>query len=136
MRKLAMTAGLLLAFTACKKNKWDKALSDTEGFKDQMCACKDKACAEDVHKKYKDWEKSMMADMGKDEKPPEGIMEKAEKIDKEMRDCRNKLKGGDDMMAPPAAPAGGADGSGAAPAPAGGSGSAAAPAGGEAPKTP
>lgn len=130
MRKLAITAGLLLAFTACKKNKWDKALSDTEGFKDQMCACKDKACADDVHKKQKEWEKSMMADMGKDEKPPENIMEKAEKIDKEMRDCRHKFDK-DDMAAPPAPPAGGGEASGAAPA----GGSAAAPAG-AAPKTP
>jgi len=133
MRKLAITAGLLLAFTACKKNKWDKAISDTEGFKDQTCACKDKACADEVHKKYKEWEKTMMADMGKDEKPPDNIIEKAEKVEKEMRDCRHKFDK-DDMAAPPAPPAGG---EGAAPAaPAGGSGSAAAPAGGEAPKTP
>jgi hypothetical protein len=132
MRKLAITAGLLLAFTGCKKNKWDKAISDTEGFKDQMCACKDAACTEDVHKKYKEWEKGMMADMGKDEKPPDNVMEKAEKVEKEMRDCRNKYRKGDgDMAAPPAPPAGGE----APPAAPAGSGSAAAPAG-EAPKTP
>jgi hypothetical protein len=133
MRKLAITAGLLLALTACKKNKWDKAISDTEGFRDKMCACKDKACADDIHKQYKDWEKGMMGDMGKDEKPPDNIIEKAEKTEKEMRDCRNKLKGGGDDMAAPPAPAAPA-GEGAAPAaPAGGA--APAPAG-EAPKTP
>jgi len=83
MRKFAIIAGMLLAFGACKKNKWDDALSKTEGFRDQMCACKDKACTEDVHKKYKEWEKSMMADMGKDEKPPDGVVEKAGKTESE-----------------------------------------------------
>ncbi len=120
MRKFAIIAGMLLAFGACKKNKWDDALSKTEGFRDQMCACKDKACTEDVHKKYKEWEKSMMADMGKDEKPPDGVVEKAGKTESEMRDCRHKHedKGGDMGGAPPPA---------APEAP---------PAGGEAPKTP
>jgi len=122
MRKFAIVAGMLLAFGACKKDKWNDALSKTEGFRDQMCACKDKACTEDVHKKYKDWEKDAMKDMGKDDKPPDNIMEKAEKADKEMRDCRNKYR---EAEAPPAAPA--------AP-PAGGAPPAAPPAGGEAPK--
>jgi hypothetical protein len=126
MRKFAIVAGMLLALGACKKDKWDKALSDSEGFKDQMCACKDKACTEDVHKKYKEWEKGMMGDMGKDEKPPDKVIEKAEKVEKEMRDCRNKFrdaeKPGGDMAAPPAP-------EGAAPPPA-------APPAGEAPKTP
>jgi hypothetical protein len=127
MRKFAIIAGMMLALGACKKNKWDKAISDTEGFKDQMCACKDKACTEDVHKKYKEWEKGMMSDMGKDEKPPDNIIEKAEKVEKEMRECRNKYRDADK-------PAGGD----MAPPPAGGEAPPAAPppAGGEAPKTP
>lgn len=115
---------MLLALGACKKSKWDKAMSDMEGFRDKMCACKDKACTEDVHKSYREWQKSLMTDMGKDEKPPDNIIEKGDKIEGEMKDCRRKYRddkpaGGDPGAAPP----------GEAPAPA-------APPAGEAPKTP
>ncbi len=134
MRKFAIVAGLVLAFTACKKNKWDKALSDMEGYKDKMCACKDKACADDVHKQYKDWQKGMMADMKDEKEPPKDVMDKGDKLEHDMKECRKKVAGGDEM-APPPPPAGGdTAGSAAAPPPAGGS--AAAPAGGEAPKAP
>jgi hypothetical protein len=118
---------MLLALTACKKSKWDKAISDMEGFKDKMCACKDKACTEDVHKQYRDWQKSLMSDMGKDEKPPDNLMEKGDKLEGEMKECRRKFRDAD-KPADGAAPAG--DPGAAAPPPA------APPAGGEAPKTP
>ena len=35
MRKFAIVFGMLLAFGACKKDKWDQAISDTKGFKDK-----------------------------------------------------------------------------------------------------
>ncbi len=118
MRKFAIIAGMVLAFGACKKDKWAQAVSDEKGFRDKMCACKDKACADDVHKQYKDWEKKMGESMGKDDKPPDSVMEEAEKVEKEMRDCRHKFSdapaappAGDQPAAPPApapAPAGSA----------------------------
>lgn len=122
MRKFAIIAvGLALSLGACKKDKWAQAVSDEKGFRDKMCACKDAKCADDVHKQYKDWEKGMDEKMGKDDKPPDSVIEEAEKVEKEMKDCRRKLKdsGGGDMAAPPA-PAGG-DPAAPAPAPAGGS---------------
>jgi hypothetical protein len=115
MRKFAIIAGLLLSFTACKKDKWAQAVSDEKGFRDKMCACKDKACTEDVHKQYKDWEKGMGEKMGKDEKPPDNVMEEAEKVEKEMKDCRKKFRDAD----APAAPTGDTPAAPAAPAPAG-----------------
>lgn len=111
MNKVAIIAGLVLAFAGCKKNKWDQAVSDTEGFRDKMCACKDKACTEDVHKQYKDWEKGMMDKMDKDEKPSDSVIEKAEKAEKEMKECRKKFRDAEAPAAPPA-------GDTAAPAPA------------------
>ncbi len=110
MRKFAIIAGMVLALGACKKDKWQQAVSDEKGFRDKMCACKDKACAEDVHKQYKDWEKKMGESMGKDDKPPDSVIEEAEKAEKEMKDCRKKFRdadappapGGDQPAAPPA----------------------------------
>lgn len=119
MRKFAIIAGMMLAFTACKKDKWAQAVSDEKGFRDKMCACKDAKCAEDVHKEYKEWEKGMESKMGKDDKPPDNVIEEAEKVEKEMKDCRKKFR---DEAAPPA-PTGGDQPPAPAPAapPAGGS---------------
>ncbi len=85
--RYALVAGKLVA-----RDKWEQALADTEGFRDQMCMCKDVACTNAVHQQYKDWEKRMMATVGKDEKPPDAIIDRAEKVEKEMRDCRKRLK--------------------------------------------
>ncbi len=98
MRKLAIIAGVVLALGACKKDKWEQAVSDEKGFRDKMCACKDKACTEDVHKQYKEWEKGMEDKIGKDDKPPEKVMEEADKVEREMKDCRKKYR--DEAAAP------------------------------------
>lgn len=73
-------------------DKWDKALADTRGFRDKMCACKDAACTASVHQQYKDWEKQIMTTFDKDEVPPTSVIEQAEKIEKEMRDCRHRFQ--------------------------------------------
>jgi hypothetical protein len=134
MRKVMMVACAVLALGACKKDKWEQAVSDLEGFRDKMCACKDKDCVEGVNKDMKAWEKGMEDKMGKDEKPPEKLMERGDKAEKELRECKKAMrkagegKGGEE--APPGESA--APGSAAAPA-----GSAAAPAGSAAaPATP
>jgi hypothetical protein len=107
MRKLSIIAVLVFAaFAGCgKKDKLDQAISDFEGWKSKMCACKDAACAEKTHEDYKKWEDEMeksMGDMDKD-KIDKSKLEKLEKIEGEMKDCRRKLRAPD--PAPPA-PAG------------------------------
>lgn len=105
MQKLGMVAVLVLAMAGCgKKDKLDQALSDFEGWKSKMCACKDAACAEKVHEDYKKWEGEMektMKDVDKD-KVDKSKMEKFESIEREMKDCRRKLRDG--AAAPTPAP--------------------------------
>jgi hypothetical protein len=119
MTKFAIIAGLVFSMGACKKDKWEAAISETEGFKDKMCACKDKACTEDVHKQYKEWEKGMADKFKEGDKPSDSVMERAEKVEKEMKECRKKFRdeGGGDHAAP--APGGEAPPAAPAPAPAG-----------------
>jgi hypothetical protein len=96
MKQLAIAMGLLLGLGACS-NKFDKALSELEGFKDKMCACKDKDCAEKVEKDYREWTKSLMEKFDKDSKPSEDQDKKGKELDKAYRDCKRTAKsGGDD----------------------------------------
>jgi hypothetical protein len=90
----------LVAMAGCK-DKWDKALSDMEGFKDKMCACKDKACVDGVEKDVDAWKTSMKDTFGK-EKPPDKVDEKGSALRKEMRECQKKVEkaaGGDKAAA-------------------------------------
>jgi hypothetical protein len=73
-------------------DKWDKAISELDGFKAKMCACKDKACTDGVKKDMEAWEDKMKDTFKKDEKPPEKLIEKGDKIEKEMRECRKSVE--------------------------------------------
>jgi hypothetical protein len=105
MRKFLIAAGIVLSFTACSKNKWDQAISDMEGLKDRMCKCTDKACVDKVEADSDKMMEDFMKKVGKDEKPPKELDEKADKIQDDMRACRKKALGKTDDAAPPAAPA-------------------------------
>ena|SRR5215813_2836543 len=105
MQKLVFVLGALLLVGGCK-DKFEKAVSEMEGFKDKLCACKDKACADGVKKEMDEWEKGMAEKFSKDEKPPEKMMEKVDKIESEMRTCAKKFEKaeGDPPPAPAATP--------------------------------
>ena len=88
--KKHMISGIALAFlfglSACK----DDATKAMEGFKDEMCACKDKACAEKVVEKMGKWATDNADKVKKDEKPtPE-----QDKIVTELTACTTKAMGG------------------------------------------
>ena len=102
-------AGLVLALGACKKDKVGQALSEMEGWKDKMCACKDKACADDVEKNFRDWRKEMKSNFSKEEAKavPAEQQKKLVDLTMAMDECRMKVSG---------------DATGAAPAPAGDTG--------------
>src|SRR5262245_4835511 len=91
MLKLAFAACALLLAGGCK-DKWEKAMSEMEGFKDKVCACKDKECLKGVEKDMEEWEKGLKDKFGKDDKPPDKIMERLEKVDKDMEDCKKAVK--------------------------------------------
>lgn len=95
-------AGLVFA-AGCGKGGLDGKLDELAKIKDEVCACKDKACADAAHDKYIAWKKGN----SKDDKPSEEQMKKFETLRTELNDCRHKLS---DTAAPPppAAPAGSA----------------------------
>jgi hypothetical protein len=112
---IIITAFLLGAGAGCGKGGLDGKLDELSKIKDEVCACKDKACADAAHEKYTAWKKGN----SKDDKPSDDQMKKFETLRTELNDCRRKLS---DTTPPPAM-----DGSGAAPAPAAPAGSAATP---------
>lgn len=112
MRNLKLIiAGLVFAAAlpgiGCGKGGLDGKLDELAKIKDEVCACKDKACADAAHDKYIAWKKGN----SKDDKPSEAQMKKFETLRTELNDCRHKLS---DTAAPPPPPAAGS----AAPAPA------------------
>lgn len=112
----------LFAVGACKKKGGGdagEAVAKMTEFKDQMCACKDKACADKVQESMTKWSTEMAAKQGdkKEAKTDEATMKKMTEVGQQYGECMTKA------MSAGAEPAG----SGAAPA---GSGSdTAAPAG-------
>jgi hypothetical protein len=109
MRNFIIIASLVFAAsTGCGKGGLDGKLDELAKIKDEVCACKDKACADAAHDKYVAWKKGN----SKDDKPSEEQMKKFESLRSELNECRHKLS--DTAAPPPAAPPAGS----AAPAPA------------------
>lgn len=120
---IAFVAAMALASFGCKK-KGAEAMGKMNKFRDDMCACKEKTCADKVNDEYTKWMQEMAKNASGNEKATATNEEDAKKMSDaatKLQECYNKLAGG--------GAEGGAMGSGA-PEPAGG-GSAAAPAGGE-----
>ncbi len=79
--------------------------------RDDMCACKDQACADKVQADYKAW----TTEARKGDKPDEATLKALDKLDGEYKACRRKLRDADkpadgadkpaDKPAEPAAPA-------------------------------
>ena len=92
MKHLMLAFGLVFA-VGCG-NKVDKAISQMEGFKDKMCACKDAECAEKVNTEKKDWEKSLADKFSKDDfkNLSDDQKKRGDEADKAFRDCRRKLR--------------------------------------------
>lgn len=88
--KKHVVSGIALAFLVGLSGCKDDLTKQMEGFKDEMCACKDKACAEKVAEKMGKWATENAEKVGKDTKPtPE-----QEKLGTEMTQCMTKAMGG------------------------------------------
>lgn len=123
----------LFAVGACKKKGGGdagEAVAKMTEFKDQMCACKDKACADKVQEGMTKWSTEMAAKAGdkKDQKADEATMKKMTEVGQAYGECMTKAMSAG-AETPPAGGGGSDSGSAAA---GGGSGSdtAAAPAAG------
>jgi hypothetical protein len=85
MRKF-LVATLLLGLGACGGgSELEKKMKKS---RDDMCACKDKACADKVQEEYKAWTNEAR----KGEKPDKSTLEALDKIDSEYKACRRKLR--------------------------------------------
>jgi hypothetical protein len=62
-------------------------------YRDQLCACKDVACTEAVHKALKDWEETVPAEPGS---LPKNEQQMINEIDDQMKDCRRKIAESDE----------------------------------------
>jgi len=108
MKKLLTVAGFLF-FAACGKGgDFDKVLSEYGAFKDKICKCADKACADKEKAAAEAYLMDKAKSMG-DKKPSKDQDEKFDKIQDEMEECAKKFEsaeappaGGGDMATPPA----------------------------------
>lgn len=105
----------LFAVGACKKKAGGdagEAVAKMTEFKDQMCACKDKACADKVQESMTKWSTDMAAKAGenKDQKADEATMKKMTEVGQAYGECMTKA-----MSAGAAPTEGGEGGSAAAP---------------------
>jgi hypothetical protein len=93
MKKIlfAVASMALMAGSGCGGGGADEILGKMRGFKDKVCACKDKACVEGVEKEMMEWAMKNMDKM-KNMKPTKAQDEAADKIEDEMDKCKEKLE--------------------------------------------
>lgn len=114
---IAILAALsLLSFAGCKKKGGSDAIAKITEFKDQMCKCADKACAEKVTEAMSKWTQEMAKEGAeKNAKMSEEDTKKAQAVSEEMTKCMGKIMAA--AAPPPPAPPP-ADPAAAAPPPA------------------
>jgi len=110
MRNFSIIIASLALAVGCGKGGLDGKLDELSKIKDEVCACKDKACADAAHDKYIAWKKGN----NKDDKPSDDQMKKFSELRDQLNECRHKMSdtappAGSAAMAPAAAaPAGSA----------------------------
>ncbi len=98
----------LLSVSACKKKGGGagEAMAKMGEFADEMCKCKDKACADKVQESMTKWSADMAANAPKDqatEVPSEADKDKMRETSTKLAGCMSKAMGAGDAAAPPAA---------------------------------
>src|SRR5262245_42288068 len=105
MKKLTLVVVALLAFGGCKKKGTEgaaPALAKMGELRDEMCKCKDSACAKDVSDRMTKWAAEQPKDQQK--KMSEADAQKAKAIGEELTKCMQTVA----AVAPPPPPAGSA----------------------------
>jgi hypothetical protein len=89
-----IAASLLVGLAGCGgADRFDEVLGELEGFKNRMCACADRACADKVQDDWRAYRKTMKDKLGTDGKPNEAQDKRGRVLDEEMRVCRRKIAG-------------------------------------------
>jgi hypothetical protein len=101
-----LAAVSLLSFAGCKKKGGGSdALAKMTEFKDQMCKCTDKPCADKVMEAMTKWGADMAKEGNKEAaKPTEEDMKKSQAVSEEYSKCMQKAMAS--AMPPPPPPAG------------------------------
>ena len=98
MKKFAIAFGMMFSLGACGGGSGiEKEMTE---WKNKVCACKDAECADKTFTDYRAWTKGKRDEAKKMDKSE---LDKLEKIEDELKDCRRKLRDA-------AQPAGGAPG--------------------------
>jgi len=100
-----LAAVSLMTFAGCKKKPGGDTLAKMTEFKDRMCKCADKACADAVVADMNKWSAEMPKEEGKE---PAKQSEEEQKVSKAYAECMTKLMT-PAMTPPPAAPPPGGD---------------------------
>ena len=96
MRTLVVVVGLLMAVAACKKktSKTAEAMPKMREFRDDMCACKDKACADKVQDDMNKWSADNVRNAGdRPERPSEADMKQMQEIGTRYGECMARAMG-------------------------------------------
>jgi len=88
-----LAATSLFAFGCKKKGGASDSIAKMEGFSKDMCACKDKACADKVNEEMTKWGTEMAKNAGaaKEEKPDPDMAKKSADIMTKYTECMTKL---------------------------------------------
>jgi hypothetical protein len=93
--KLLLVLTITLGLAACsKKSEVDEFIGKMDGFKTKICACKDMACLDGVHKEQEEWMKKFeeKAEKNKGTKPSEAQEKRMDAISKDTEACEEKLE--------------------------------------------
>jgi hypothetical protein len=74
--------------------KQNDLVATFRAFTDQMCACKDKACADKVQDDFTKWGTEMSKKMDRDERPDDETMKQLTDMMSRYADCMTKVMGG------------------------------------------
>lgn len=84
---------LLLALAACggERKPGEDMIAELTRLRDEMCACPDRACADDVDARRAELAASATRRYGELRTLPKEVVNRLVVIDQEMRACRDKL---------------------------------------------
>jgi len=91
--KRTLTILCLLVLAACGKEKkpGEELIPELRAIKDEMCACKDAACADAVAAKHKELEERAERVYNKVSELPKDVINQLVPLDAELRSCRNAI---------------------------------------------
>ena len=92
MKKLVLALAFV-ALAACGKDKQpgEELIPQLRAIKDEMCACKDAACAEAVAVKHKELEERAERVYHKVSELPKDVINQLVPLDAELRTCQRQL---------------------------------------------